>query len=273
MALSHWCRLGLVSVTFRQLTPAKIVALAQRAGLEGIEWGGDIHVPHGDLARARQVRRLSESSGLEVPAYGSYYRVGHSEQEGLTFASTLDTAVELGAPLVRAWAGNRDFRQADDAYWKHIVADARRVAAMAATAGVVVAFEFHSGSLTATPDAAHRLLRQAAHPNLRTLWQPAVSGEENEIGTGDDLVAANVKGLKYLLDFVENIHVYHWVKTPEGVQRRALNEGETAWRKYLNCLTASGRAHWLLLEFVRDGSPDALIEDAATLRQWLQSEG
>ncbi|MEI6425370.1 MAG: hypothetical protein WCP55_24380 [Lentisphaerota bacterium] len=36
-----------------------------------------------------------------------------SEAEGLSFASVLDTAVALGAPTIRIWAGNCDFGKAD----------------------------------------------------------------------------------------------------------------------------------------------------------------
>jgi 3-dehydroshikimate dehydratase len=42
---------GLVSVTFRKLTPVEVAGLVKKGGLKSIEWGGDIHVPHGDLAR------------------------------------------------------------------------------------------------------------------------------------------------------------------------------------------------------------------------------
>ena len=37
---------GLVSITFRKLTVEKIIELVKEAGLQGIEWGGDVHVPH-----------------------------------------------------------------------------------------------------------------------------------------------------------------------------------------------------------------------------------
>ncbi|MET0262082.1 MAG: sugar phosphate isomerase/epimerase, partial [Rariglobus sp.] len=70
---------GLVSVTFRKLSPNEVAGLVKKAGLKGIEWGGDIHVPHGDLARAREVRELTLEHGLKTAAYGSYYRAGQSE--------------------------------------------------------------------------------------------------------------------------------------------------------------------------------------------------
>src|SRR6185312_7605034 len=96
---------GLVSITFRALTPAEVIALVRQAGLRGIEWGGDIHVPHGDAGRAREVRGLTQGAGLQVAAYGSYYKAGVSEDAGLAFGRVLETAVTLGAPVIRVWAG------------------------------------------------------------------------------------------------------------------------------------------------------------------------
>jgi len=79
---------GLVSVTFRHLSAKNVVDLAVQAGLTGIEWGGDKHVPHGDLKIAKQVREYSIKAGLEVTAYGSYYRVGSSEKKNLHFRTS-----------------------------------------------------------------------------------------------------------------------------------------------------------------------------------------
>ena len=45
---------GIISVTFRPKTRAEIVELSKEAGLESIIWGGDIHVPHGDLSAAKE---------------------------------------------------------------------------------------------------------------------------------------------------------------------------------------------------------------------------
>ena len=47
---------GLVTVTFRKLDPYEIIDVCKKAGLEYTEWGGDIHVPSGDTARAAEVR-------------------------------------------------------------------------------------------------------------------------------------------------------------------------------------------------------------------------
>jgi len=66
---------GLVSITFRKLSPEQIIELVRKAGLSGIEWGGDIHVPHGDIARAKEVKSMTKEAGLRVAVYGSYYHL------------------------------------------------------------------------------------------------------------------------------------------------------------------------------------------------------
>jgi 3-dehydroshikimate dehydratase len=55
---------GLCSVSFRALPAAEVAERAAAAGLSAIEWGGDVHVPAGDLAMARAVARLSAGHGL-----------------------------------------------------------------------------------------------------------------------------------------------------------------------------------------------------------------
>ena len=67
---------GLVSVSFRSLPPEEIVRLAAGCGLGAIEWGGDVHVPPGDIANAARVGEMTRAAGLAVSSYGSYYRLG-----------------------------------------------------------------------------------------------------------------------------------------------------------------------------------------------------
>lgn len=246
---------GLVSVTFRKLSPPEIVALVQQAGLSGIEWGGDVHVPHGDLDRARAVAALTQEAGLRVMAYGSYYRLGH--ERDLPFERALDTAQALGAPAIRVWAGDQPSAQADAAYWARMVEEARRIGDLAGQAGLRVVFEFHSGTLTDSNDSARRLIEQVAHPAVGMYWQPVV---------GQD-VAYNLAGLRAMLPWLVNAHVFHWGPTTQD--RHPLADGADEWRQYLAVMRASGRPHGALLEFVPGEAPEAFLRDAATLKAWL----
>jgi 3-dehydroshikimate dehydratase len=246
---------GLVSVTFRQLAPREIVNLVRQAGLESIEWGGDIHVPHGDLARAREVHALSRDAGLQVASYGSYYRVGH--EEPVPFEDVMETALALCAPVIRVWAGKLGSAEADVAYRQHVVEESRRIAGLAAQADLLVAYECHRKTLTDTYPSGRQLLQEVGHDHLRTYWQPTV-GESVEQG---------LAGLDLLLPWLSHVHVFHW--GADTSTRYALAEGTEAWRCYLAKVATIGGEHHALLEFVPGDAPDAFLRDAATLRSWL----
>lgn len=247
---------GVCSVTFRKLSAQEVIRLAAQAGLQGIEWGGDIHVPHGDLQTAREAARQTREAGLVVSSYGSYYRVGHDDE--LPFEKVLATAKELGAPVVRVWAGKRGTKDATPDYWKQVVDDSRRIAEMASCEGIHLCYEFHGGTLTDSADSAKRLLESVNHPAMRTYWQPRV----------EQTALRNLRDLRTVLPWLVNVHTFWWSSTGE---RRPLREGEKAWSRFLQVVHLSQREHWILLEFVRADSPEAFLQDAHTLRQWLNT--
>ncbi len=245
---------GLVSITFRQLLPARIVELVAQAQLQAIEWGGDVHVPHGNLQIARDVQTLTHNAGLAVAAYGSYYRAGHSENEGDPFQAALDTAIALGAPVIRVWAGKKDSGEADSDYRRLVTQDLQRICELATPAGVTVATEFHRGTLTDTSASARQLLLEVEHPGIRTLWQPRVHARIPEA----------MADLERLLPWLAHLHVFHW----RGTQRRALAEGDEAWSLYLAMAGDVALIRPTLIEFVQNDSPEQFLQDAQTLRRW-----
>jgi len=251
-------RAGLVSVTFRKLPAETVAHLAVEAGLSVIEWGGDLHVPHGDVGRAKAIGALSRNLGLAT-GYGSYYRAGVSETAGLSFESVLDSALALGAGLIRVWAGDRGSAAADDAHWARVVQDTRRIATLSAHAGIRVAFERHGGTLTDTDETHRRLLAACAEPHLLTYWQPdpVQSAEDNRLS------------LTSLLDRLANVHVFYWTAPP--IRRWPLADGHKDWRLYLDLLRGSPQPHDLLLEFVENDDPAALRRDAALLHGWVDA--
>ncbi len=248
---------GLVSVTFRKLKPEEIVRLVRQGGLEAIEWGGDVHVPHGNLQVAQQVARMTKDEGLRVAAYGSYYHV--AEQHPYTFQDVVDTAAQLGAPTIRVWAGARGSAVADDAYRAQVVADTRRIAGLAMTAGMTLSFEFHSSTLTDTNASALWLLREANHPAVRCYWQPNVGATQ----------AYCLAGLHDVLPWLTNVHVYRWYPAQE---RWPLADGALDWQEYLKPIAAASGDHDALIEFVKDDAPEQFLQDAATLKTWLAAQ-
>jgi sugar phosphate isomerase/epimerase len=246
---------GLVSVTFRKLSVTEIVTLVTEAGLEGIEWGGDVHVPHGDLTRARETRRCTLDAGIKIASYGSYYRLGNDE---ISFELVLETALELGAPGIRVWAGTRGSAKEDEDYWQEIIDASRQVIEVAARSGISISYEFHPDTLADTTESTLRLLNAVAHPDLFTYWQVPTNAD----------VQKNRDSLKRLLDRISNIHVFH---LNPGYERCPLEDGQEDWIKYLDILCSSEREHYAMLEFVRSDSVDAFREDARTLIRWLDA--
>lgn len=247
---------GLVSITFRKLTPEEIIRLCVKAGVGGIEWGGDIHCPHGDVERAREVGQWTRDAGLVVAAYGSYYRLGGGGKNPPSFEDVLASAVALGAPTIRVWAGVKGSNDCPPEERALVVDDGLRVAELAEKKGLTICLEYHPNTLTDTAESARVLMEELDHPNIEFLWQPS----------DGDSVALSAQRLLEVLPRLRNVHVFHW-RPP--LERRPLVEGEAAWRSYIEIIRESGRTVDFLIEFVRDDSPDQFVEDAAALRNWL----
>lgn len=246
---------GLVSITFRQLSPQAIVDLVVQAGLDGIEWGGDVHVPHGDTATARAVHQMTIDAGLSVAAYGSYYRVGHADSG--PFEAVLAAATALQAPSIRVWAGKQGTDSADQTYVDAVVEDSRRIADLAATEAIRIVYEFHRNTLTDTNAAARHLLEAVEHPNVHSYWQPprAVS------------VDYNLAGLDMVMPWLAGLHVFHWDRTT--YERLPLADATLEWLQYLRKARSSNRDLYALIEFVRDDDPAQFLNDATALKSWL----
>jgi 3-dehydroshikimate dehydratase len=250
-------RSGMVSVTFRKESVERIVELTRDAGLDGIEWGGDVHVPPGDTAAAERARSLTEQAGLSVLSYASYYRAGHDEpQPG--FEVILDTALQLGTTLIRVWPGTRGSAGADAAYRDRVAADLRSAADLAAAHGVTIGLEFHGGTLTDDIQSTLDLLRAVDRDHVLTYWQPP-NGVPFE---------TSLAGLERIAPHVVAAHAFYW--WPDSMSRFPLADGADRWPTYLRTLRdRAPRLRHAALEFVRGDDPQQLAPDAKTLIDWL----
>lgn len=243
---------GLVSISFRKQTVETLVAECVKNKIKAIEWGGDIHVPHGDLEKAAHVAKLMTANNLVTSSYGSYYRAGVPDQ--VDFAKVVATAKVLGAPTIRVWAGNKASADATAADRKAVVDDLKRCCKLAAEAGITVSTEYHGNTLTDTNESAQLLLAEAG-PALLTGWQPP-NGKP---------FAYRMEGLKKVLDRVTTVHVFTWT---DANVRLPLADGEADWKKYLEVANTRGD-HYALLEFFIDDSLEQFAKDAATLNRMI----
>ncbi|MDF3131060.1 TIM barrel protein [Kiritimatiellaeota bacterium B1221] len=249
-------RSGLVSISFRKLSAGDLIEEVVKAGQQGVEWGGDVHVPHGDTAKAEQVARWMGDAGLESAAYGSYYRL--AEADSPEIEAVLDAAEALGTSTVRVWAGKKASADADEAYRDAVKADTRRICSLAAKQNLRIAFEYHGNTLTDSIDSAGELLNDLQIDNLDSLWQPP-NGQPEEICE---------KSLQAILPRISNVHVFHWGKG--FMDRYALAEGKTRWQRYFELLQAEQKPRWALMEFVKDDALAQYHEDAKVLAEILK---
>ncbi len=248
---------GLVSVTFRKLSVLEIVRVASEAGLECIEWGGDIHVPHGDLAAAREAAKLTVDHGLSVSSYGSYLRLGAGGKPSVE--SVVETAVALGAPTIRVWAGTQNSAEATAEDRATVVEAALQAAELASASGLSISYECHANTLTDTPESAAELYADTLHDAIHSYWQPP-----NGVGVEEALAS-----LEVTLPRLLNVHAFHW--WPDPSTRLPLAEGRDRWIRYLDRIRMAGLQPDVLLEFLPGDDPNLLAVEAATLLELLNA--
>ena len=244
---------GLVSISFRKLSPQQIIEAVKAAGLQCVEWGSDVHVPVGDAALADLVAKKTADAGLSTLTYGSYFRVGHTPLA--EFDAYLDSACRLGAKNIRLWCGTVGSAQATPEVREKIVTEGRAAAEMAAKCGLNITLECHSGTLTDDCTSAMRYLAEVNHPAMRMYWQPSQFHSE----------AYNLDTAAAYAPYTEGVHVFQW----DASHRYPLADGAQIWLKYLDIFRSQNRPIGLLLEFMHDDRLETLAETAATLQSWL----
>lgn len=241
---------SLLSVTFRKKTVEEIVALAAQGGVDAIEWGSDVHVPPTDPANAAKALQLCRENGLEVSAYGTYYRCDDED-----FAPYLETALLLETPVIRVWTGKLGSADCPAETRRSITEKLAEAVKMASAKGCIIAVEYHPYTLTDTLESTLQLLADV--PGLYTYWQYVL----------DLSVEENLSHIEALGEKVQNIHAYYH----EEKQQFPLAAGKDAWFKYLTKAQQCTQARYVGLEFVRGGTAEQFLEDAATLKKIVSS--
>ncbi|MEM7443288.1 MAG: sugar phosphate isomerase/epimerase [Pseudomonadota bacterium] len=243
---------GLCSVTFRGLDVPQVAQLASQAGLQAIEWGGDIHVPPGDERRASFARDTCDERGLKCPSYGSYFVLGETDERQI--APTLATAKALGADVIRVWAGpkGKGSTAYNDDDFERLAQATRRFAQAAGDSGLVVATEFHRGRFADNSDAVLKLIDRVRHPALRTYWQWECA---IPVGQAKAQIAA-------LRPHIAHLHVFNW--TADGT-RLPLSDARSDWLALLSELGEGKDGMTAYLEFIPQDDQDQLDEETKTL--------
>lgn len=244
---------GLVSISFRGLTVDEIIRYVAEAGLDAIEWGGDVHAPAGKIDVAGRVRETTRDAGLIIPEYGSYYRLGVGAEKELD--DVVASAKALGTNTVRIWAHNKGSDRVSTEEYERVVADAKRICKKYPE--IVFCTECHNHTLTDDCDKHLQLLRDVGMENFKTFWQP------NQLKS----FAYNQRSAEMLAPHTHALHVFSW----EGDQKLPLIAHCDRWVAYLKAFAQQSleRDVYLMLEFVHDNRIETLYETAKQLREIL----
>ena len=249
-------------MTFRALAPTAIIELAAAAGIAAIEWGSDRHVPPGDATLARETAQRCGDAGIRISSYGSYIEAGGPS--GQAFAPVLESALTLGAPVIRVWAGARGVGSLDtQSAARQAAADAlRAIADQARAHGIAIALEFHPRTLTDTVASTLALLSEIDRRNIYTYWQPRPGIDLDE----------SLGELSQVQDRLAHLHVFAW---DAQSRRLPLADHEALWlprlRRSVAIAMPLAGPRMAMIEFVARDDPTAFRRDAQTLSRWLAS--
>lgn len=186
-------KFGFTTTTFRNIKDVeKIVKIAVDAGIDCIEWGGDIHVR--DVETAKRVKKLCDDAKIEVSSYGSYYRVGSCDEKEWQKICEISSA--MGARAVRVWLGRADSEKTDDVTYKRLVEDAKSMCSVADAYGLIVCPECHDYTYNNNTDAFLKIQKDVGRENFRTYFQSRYKKKNYDLDR-----------IERTLPYIESVHI------------------------------------------------------------------
>ena len=237
---------GLVSVSFRDLSPKEVIDAAVAVGLKWIEWGSDVHAPCTDIARLEEIARLQKEAGVACSSYGTYYRLGKDTTEDIH--DYIKGAKILGTNILRLWCGTKSSADYTPEELEAVYAQGRELAKIAEEEDVILCLECHGWSLTDDAQSALGLMKAVNSPAFQMYYQPYQHRS----------FEGNIQYARLLAPYVHHLHVFNWA----GDDRFPLREGLDQWKAYLDCFEGP---RTLLLEFMPDNRVETLPEEANAL--------
>lgn len=240
--------IGLVSVTFRQLSPEEIIALMKENDIFVVEWGSDVHAPQNDIKKLEQIAELQKEYGIKCSSYGTYFRVGTTPIEELE--SYIKAAKILGTDVLRIWCGDKDSEDYSDEEKQMLFEECKKLSLIAEQNEVILGLECHGWTYTNRLSSALEIMEAVNSESFKMYWQP------NQFRTYEE----NLEYAEKIAKYTVNIHVFNW----DGEDKFPLIEAKTKWQEYLKKFSGNEN---LLLEFMPDGKPESLTTEYAALKQ------
>ncbi len=227
------------------------IQLCAELHLDGIEIrcaaDGHLNVEKAPSMYLKEIKTFAEDNHVAIacltPYYRDYYTPGKRQAEIDGMRRTIDAAQQLGCRLVRAYGGiTPPAGTTADTVWNCTVEGLREIANHAATAGVTICVENHSGTLTHKAIDTLRLVNAVDCSNIGILFDYAWCTTANppEPPAVVDTIAKRIV----------HIHAKDWRFEPDGTTTTTLmGQGAVPWPEVIERLVAAGYDGYVSLEY------------------------
>ncbi len=243
-------KIGVASVTFRNKTVSQVVKIAKNAGVEFIEWGGDIHVK--TLEDAKLAKKLCDENNIKISSYGSYYRTGCSDKG--EWEKVCRIANEMGASSVRIWLGNKDSENFTESEYEELSEEMNFLCQKAKEYNLLVCPECHDNTFNNNTEAILKLKNDLNCDNFKTYFQ------SRYLRFGYD-----IDRIEKTFDFIENFHVsYRDLKKEQRFKRKDKNYLDKLIKKFIS-MNFKGI---VIVEFTKGSKEKNFIKDVSKLKAY-----
>lgn len=248
-------RLGVASVTFRNKTVPETVEIAKNAGVEYIEWGGDVHVK--TLEDAKRAKKLCDENGIKICSYGSYYRVGCGDKSKWEEICLIADA--MNASSVRVWLGEKDSEETTQAEYERILEDLKYICAVAQKYNLLVCPECHDNTYNNNTDAFLKIKNEMKADNFKTYFQ------SRYFRFGYD-----IDRIERTFDFIENVHVSY---RDLVIEQRFRKKDKYYLDKLIKKLSEMNFEGVVLIEFTKGSEEKHFLKDVEKIKNIENSAG
>lgn len=197
----------------------------------------DIHFPQTRPSYLQVLRRTARDLNLAIVGVGAHNDFGRADpalrrSEVVKVKQWVEVAQQLGAPLVRVFAGYPEGGRAESgARWPAMAESLREVAAFAGHAGLRLGLENHNHAAF-TPTAAEylRVLEEVKSPHLVPL-----------LDTGN--YTDGWSSVEKTLGMAAHVHAKFWKIAPDG------SDEKVDYARIIPALRAAGYNGWVSFEY------------------------
>ena len=243
-------KIGLCSVTFRKKSAAQVVLIAKKAGVEYIEWGGDVHVTN--VEEARIVKSICDNEGIKISSYGSYFNSTDFDKE--EWEQVCKIAKIMGAASIRIWLGRKNSEEVSDREYRALLENTKKMCDIAAQYGLAVCPECHDNTFNNNTDAFLRLKKDLNKDNFGTYFQSRYFRMEYDLDRIDRT-----------FNYIKVVHVsYRDLKKEQRHRKKDKYYLDTLLKK----LKAKDFDGIVMVEFVDFNSEIAFYRDVRKLKSY-----